>query len=310
MPSASARCGTDLAVLGPGSVALGDLDGDVGGFDGGDREHSWLLWDARSLLGAVSCVDVRIMAIRNDDRLCLFVCSTWSSRGSAAGWSCSAGQRRPRTSSCWCCDTRLPCCTAPIPGPRGLGRPGGPAVLIRLLPRQLRAHRLVTPGTVLRWHRHLVTKKWTYPNRIGRPPVSPEIAGLINRLATENHSWGYQRIQGELLKLGYRVTGTEAADRHDIAPVYALPSRDHAGSRLLPCGLRGIGGSLPCQGDDHGRVRITAGSRPHGRAGLLHAGHRPRARPSGGHRGPAGCPAAAQVPLRPGRPRRRAPAWS
>ena len=82
------------------------------------------------------------------------------------------------------------------------------AALIRLMPARLRMHRLITPGTVLRWHRRLVTRKWTYPNRTGRPPVSAEIAALIERLATENTSWGYQRIQGELLKLGHRVSAS------------------------------------------------------------------------------------------------------
>ncbi len=82
------------------------------------------------------------------------------------------------------------------------------AALIRLLPGRLREHQLVTPGTVLRWHRRLVIRKWTYPHRTGQPPVSAEIAALIERLATENNSWGYKRIQGELLKLGHRVSAS------------------------------------------------------------------------------------------------------
>ena len=63
------------------------------------------------------------------------------------------------------------------------------AALIPLLPARVRAHRLVTPGTVLRWHRRLVARKWTYPHRTGRPPVSAEVAALIERLATENNGY-------------------------------------------------------------------------------------------------------------------------
>ena len=64
------------------------------------------------------------------------------------------------------------------------------AALIRHLPRRLQAHRLVTPGTILRWHRRLVTRKWTYPHRMGRPLVSAEITALIEQLATQNNGWG------------------------------------------------------------------------------------------------------------------------
>src|ERR1700756_3173523 len=67
------------------------------------------------------------------------------------------------------------------------------AALIRLLPARLRAHRLVTPGTILRWHRRLIARKWTYPHRTGRPPVSAEIPALIEGLAPENKRWRYKR---------------------------------------------------------------------------------------------------------------------
>ena len=89
------------------------------------------------------------------------------------------------------------------------------AALTRLLPAKLRAHRLVTPETVPRWHRRLVTRKWTYPHRTGRPPVSAEIAALIERLATENHGWGDMRIQCELLKL---PSGGDKRCMHSMMP--------------------------------------------------------------------------------------------
>jgi putative transposase len=79
------------------------------------------------------------------------------------------------------------------------------AALIRRLPRALRGQRLISPDTILRWHRRLVRKKWTYPNRTGRPPINAIITTLVVRMATENPSWGYRRVQGELLKLGHRV---------------------------------------------------------------------------------------------------------
>jgi putative transposase len=100
------------------------------------------------------------------------------------------------------------------------------AALIRLLPARLRMHRLVTPGTVLRWHRRLAARKWTYLHRMGRPPVSTEIAALIERLAAENNGWGYKRIQGELLKLGHRVSASTIRRVLKALQIPPAPERD------------------------------------------------------------------------------------
>jgi len=81
------------------------------------------------------------------------------------------------------------------------------AAVGRLLPPARRHGLLVTPQTLLRWHRELVRRRWTFTRRgPGRPPIPAETRELVLRLARENQRWGYQRIAGELAKLGFSVS--------------------------------------------------------------------------------------------------------
>jgi putative transposase len=91
-------------------------------------------------------------------------------------------------------------------------RPGDRAFLAaasRVIPRERWASFLVTPQTLLRWHRERVRRRWTYrPRQPGRPPIDQQVRDLVLRLALENPRWGYVRIQGELRKLGIRIGAT------------------------------------------------------------------------------------------------------
>ncbi len=83
--------------------------------------------------------------------------------------------------------------------------------------------RLFQPATVLKWHRELVRRKWTteHKNNGGRPKIDPELEHLIVRLAKENSRWGYSKIEGELLKLGFKISQTtirNVLNRHGIVP--------------------------------------------------------------------------------------------
>jgi putative transposase len=82
------------------------------------------------------------------------------------------------------------------------------AVLSRLLPRARWSVFLVQPETLLRWHRRMVARRWTYPSKSKGRPISEQVQQLVVRLARENPRWGYQRIHGELLRLGWRVSAS------------------------------------------------------------------------------------------------------
>jgi putative transposase len=114
------------------------------------------------------------------------------------------------------------------------------AALTRIMPKALRTRQIVTPGTLLRWHRRLVAAKWRQPRPPGRPPVPDELVALIVRLARENTRWGVVRIQGELRRLGHRVAAStiRIPRAHRIPPPsghdqsWRVFLRAHAGTLL------------------------------------------------------------------------------
>ena len=101
------------------------------------------------------------------------------------------------------------------------------AALARLLSQACQLPRIVTPGTILRWHRDLVKQRWTQPRRrtAGRR-TAPDLRRLVLRLAAENSSWGYRRIQGELAGLGYPIGSSTVWSILKRAGIDPAPRRD------------------------------------------------------------------------------------
>jgi putative transposase len=100
------------------------------------------------------------------------------------------------------------------------------AALARLLPARRRRGLLVTPATILRWHRYLVRRRWTtQPVRAGRPAIPAGVRALIVRLATENPTWGYRRVHGELAGLGYQIGASTVWTILNAAGIDPAPRR-------------------------------------------------------------------------------------
>src|SRR6266508_534901 len=163
------------------------------------------------------------------------------------------------------------------------------AALSRLLPRAGWSVFLVQPETLLRWHRRMVARRWTYPSTAkGRPPVSDEVQQLVVRLARENPRWGYQRIHGELLRLGWRVS---ASSIRTIVRVHGLDPRlgvlRRAGGGCCAAGRRDRG--LRLVDRRHGLAAAGVGAVGHRAgqpAGAPCRRHRPFERPVGLSAGP------------------------
>jgi transposase len=114
------------------------------------------------------------------------------------------------------------------------------AALAKLLSRDRRDRLIVTPATLLRWHRELARRRWYQPHRRpGRPPVEAAARELIVRLARENPRWGYQRIVGELAKVGIMVSATTVRRTLARGGLKPAPRRDGPSWREFLCARTG-----------------------------------------------------------------------
>ena len=116
------------------------------------------------------------------------------------------------------------------------------AALARLVPNERWLGFVVAPATILRWHRELVARKWTFRHgKIGRPPIAPDLVALIIEIAKDNPRWGVIRIKGELQGLGYRVGATTIRTILRRAGIPPAPRRDGpTWSEFLRVQARGI----------------------------------------------------------------------
>src|SRR5262249_12640966 len=128
------------------------------------------------------------------------------------------------------------------------------AALSRVLPRRAwRRSAFVTPATLLRWHRELVARRWTYRHRRpGRPATAGEIRALVVRLAQENPAWGYRRIQGELVGLGIKLAASTVWTVLEEGGVAPAPQRVQ----------ESLGRVLGRAGGEHPRVRFPPRRHP------------------------------------------------
>jgi putative transposase len=121
--------------------------------------------------------------------------------------------------------------------------PGGAGDSRQALPRGLRAGRIVSPRTLLAWHRRLIARKWTQPAEPGRPSVGEELRDLIIRFGRENPRWGHRRVHGELRRLGHRVSAATVRRVLRHAGLQPAPRRARAGREwraFLTAQARGV----------------------------------------------------------------------